>query len=348
MHRRTKLFIRCAACFVFIGIVAAGVLVWVGSTHPISQGVQKISVDTDPSTKEWRDRIKAVGATAAYQEFLAAYAMETPTEQHPRAHVFGRALYQTVGLDGVTVCDQHFNFGCFHEFLGLAIQERGLGIVPTLNEDCITKLKDNAPGCQHGLGHGIISYVGYDDKDLIKALEVCDKLRGQPPVGGCLGGEFMEYNLQTMLGDEAHIRPLHGDPYYPCDTLAEQFQDACYYEQPQWWLMLSWGDRGDQQKRGELFRRVGQWCAEAPRASLQRHCYLGIGNNAPPVVDWNEGKMVRECERMPTLDAEIDCRAAAAGAFFSKSTSQEAPWGTCNGLSAADYDRCVLIAQSPR
>ncbi len=125
------------------------------------------------------------------------------------AHFFGGALYKAIGLPGIMICDQRFNFG-------------------------------------------------YDYQNLLVALEACSSFRAQPEVGGCYGGVFMEYNLQTVLGDEGLYRPMNRKlgEHYPCSVLNKQYKSACYYEQPQWWqatLYDQWEDKG---KRYLMFEQT--------------------------------------------------------------------------------------------
>lgn len=320
------------------------------SSNVLMPRIKHATVDLRPEDEdedeEWQKRIETVGASTAYKEFLESHKNASPDKQHTGAHFFGGALYTAVGLSGIIICDQQFNFGCYHEFLGKAIQDKGLEIVSFLNDQCIDALNGNFIGCQHGIGHGVLGYTGYDAKGLREALMVCYKLRTQPVVGGCLGGVFMEYNMETMLGDEGRPRILDKTLgyHYPCNVLERQFQDACYYEQPQWWQALYADQWNNREKRDAMFQRMGRWCQEATGESLRQRCYKGIGNNAPPVVQWKSEGMIAVCKNMPNLDAEIECRAAAAGAFFDQDNS----WGICKGLSEKEYERCVRIAQSPR
>ena len=156
----------------------------------------------------------------------------------------------------------------------------------------------------------------------------------------------MEYNLQTLLGDEGKYRSLdftlgHN---YPCNTVERRFQDACYYEQPQWWQALYTDEWSNEEKREEMFRKIGMWCQEVGTTILQERCYKGIGNNAPPVAKWDREEVIRICKSMPNIDADINCLASAAGVFF----NQDHSWNMCNGISEDYYKRCVDIAKSPR
>ncbi len=153
--------------------------------------------------------------------------------QHTEAHIFGGALYATEGLNGISTCDARFSSGCFHEFIGRAIADDGLSVVTQLNTVCTNK-----GGCQHGIGHGLISYLGYSPEDLTKSIAICAGLPGEEMLDGCMGGSFMEYNMRTMLQvSNGAVRPATStkDLLDPCDRFSGEAQRSCMLYQPQWW-----------------------------------------------------------------------------------------------------------------
>ncbi len=314
--------------------------------------IKPANVSTAEKTDEkyWRDRIEEIGADSAYEEFLAKYAGISIGEQHTQAHIFGNALYKAAGLPGITVCDRNFNFGCYHEFIGWAVQEHGLSVASSLNENCLEKYESVALGCQHGIGHGVLASLGYDYENLAQALEVCGELRAQPEVGGCFGGAFMEYNLRTILGDESAPRPLDATlgRHYPCSRVETQYKNACYYEQPQWWQSLHFKDWGKKETRLPMFKHLGELCSQAKDLSYQIRCYRGIGTNAPPIVNSDLEEMKLVCQNMPNHTGEINCRAAAAGVFQEINQLYGKEWRMCEDLSESDKTECIRIAQSPR
>lgn len=79
----------------------------------------------------FKSLIDAAGPQKAYDEFKAVYQNDPFEIQHNAAHVMGRALYEKAGLDGFSICDATFAFGCYHAFLGLAIHEKGVGHLAT-------------------------------------------------------------------------------------------------------------------------------------------------------------------------------------------------------------------------
>ena len=146
----------------------------------------------------WQDRINSVGGALAYEEFKEFNygTIDSTNTRHAVAHEFGALLYQMEGLDALSVCDDAFFFGCHHAFLGEAISDHGVEAIHIMDEACNESFTDSA--CQHGIGHGLVSYYGYDRDDLDKALEQCGTLTDKGPAAGCGGGVFMEYNFRTM------------------------------------------------------------------------------------------------------------------------------------------------------
>ena len=222
----------------------------------------------------WDDRIQHIGPETAYSELIEQSGAYSKGALHEMAHEFGGALYRNVGLEGILVCDTQFDYGCYHEFLGKAIADQGVGILRELNEQCQSLLSE--PGfCQHGIGHGIQAHVGYEKSDLKEALRLCSALPGNDPIGGCIGGVFMEYNFRTMLAEESTLRE-DTSLSSPCQDLQGAQQDACLFWQPQWWHgSLGYG------KDESTFATLGEHC-RAVHNQLQDTsldtCLRGIGN----------------------------------------------------------------------
>jgi hypothetical protein len=321
-----------------------------GTQEPVRPDKENSTVSNKILEEYWLTRIEKVGGEKAYQEFFSAYLNETGSVQHTKSHLFGSALYKAEGLPGVSVCDQKFNFGCYHEFMGWAIREHGLDVAPSLNERCLDKHASEALGCQHGVGHGILASQGYEEKNLFDSLETCAKFRAQPAVGGCYGGVFMEFNLETILGDEGMFRDLNPTlgHHYPCSVVENQFKAACYYEQPQWWQAVFYKDWAATSTRLALFKKMGNWCNEAESSVLKTKCFLGLGNNAPAIINWNLDEMKMICLSMPIQSGRKECRGAAAAVMYGAPGPNRGQWRMCEDGTKEEYEECVSLAMSPR
>lgn len=214
------------------------------------------------------------GDTKGAVEVLYQYAENKNSQkQHDLAHQFGEDLYNYKGAKGLGYCTSEYNFGCYHEFLALAILEKGLSITQELNKTCQNKSL-NFFSCQHGLGHGILTYLGYEKESLHEALEVCLILKA-PPVNGCFGGVFMEYNMRTMIKSEIlGPRVASGDDLGElCNNVEDYAKKSCVYWISQWWQYifshLSYSDS---------FTKMGNLCLEFNN-DLHPYCFYGIGNN---------------------------------------------------------------------
>jgi hypothetical protein len=289
------------------------------------------------------------GGAAGYAAFARAVSEDPPAEQHTQAHYFGAALYEVEGIPALGVCDARFSYGCFHEFLGRAIAERGLSVVPDLNEGCIQTLVESPLSCQHGIGHGVLAYLGYDETALSKALEECRSLPYNDPIGGCYGGVFMEYNLQTMLGSEARLRQPGQDAagaYKPCAQLPFEYAHACSFWQPQWWHVVLFGGSAE----AAAFEHMGELCVGMTGSSavLRRACFEGIGNAVPPAANFQPAAAATLCDAAG-VDAlsRLQCRSLAANSLTVGGAGMQGNGqAVCAGLAGDALTYCSAYAHN--
>ncbi len=217
----------------------------------------------------WQERIKVVGGEAAYDEFVLSIASSSVRNQHDAAHIFGAALYAEMGAEGVVVCDERFSGGCFHQFMGEAITHQGASVVSKLAAACTST---NSIFCAHGVGHGLIAYVGYGRSDLDNALAGCGFF-GDEYLRSCYNGVFMEYEERTTLGPDAVDMPLKGNWYEPCDSLSGTKRSLCMFHQPKWWWDLL-VDRDHTEK--DIAKKMGELCTGAGKET--NVCFKGVGS----------------------------------------------------------------------
>jgi hypothetical protein len=293
----------------------------------------------------WEKAIRTNGGKEAYMEFGRAVKDLSPQVQHDNAHAFGGALFAIEGEKGLSVCDAQYSYGCFHEFLGRAIATLGLSSVNQLNQDCIDALGKQALSCQHGIGHGIVSALGYDFDALKKALELCAGLPYHDPIGGCYSGVFMEYNMRTMLGTDARSRPVEqGDLHYPCDVLDEAYQRACAFWSPQWWIDL-------QQQSGPEsvdIAAVGRLCDEFGEVDTIRSCYEGLGTLVPLHADFNADTARKLCESASAdTTRQLYCKSYAANSLFVGGSGKTGDaQAVCKDLDGPMFDYCSAYARN--
>lgn len=197
---------------------------------------------------------------------------------HVLAHAFGEALYKSVGLEGFAMCDEKFSYGCTHQFVGLAISDRGPPVVEDLARLCTERFGPTAIGCGHAMGHGIEGYYGYTLKDLHVSIPLCAAFKTEVTQEKCLTGVFMEYNLRGLetTGEAfARVRPFSdGNPFEPCDTLEGIYGRMCYHQLPLWWTnSTKWRDLDG------MFEASGERCRAlyAKGDAFAEYCFMGVG-----------------------------------------------------------------------
>jgi hypothetical protein len=320
-------------------LVGVGVLIWGGSLLA-PKDVQEQSIKTEPESY-WEGKIEELGSNKAYQEFAEAVKDRPVTRQHEAAHAFGGALYDIEKLQGISTCDARFSFGCYHEFMGRAIADNGLGIIPELNDICAQSNRTNQLACQHGIGHGIVSSIGYDEENLPLELSICRDLPYNDTIGGCYGGVFMEYNVRTMLGGTDIRQVENGNMFAPCDSLESEYLPACMFWQPQWWNQTLSNGSDDP----DAFRRMGESCVGmSTDRRLQNSCFQGIGNITPPSANFSPERTRALCETMPDEDAVLQCKNTAANSLAASASDRRGAEMVCKGLVEDALKTCLKYA----
>jgi hypothetical protein len=335
----------CIAVCVALALAVAG-LGFAWRTHASGVSLQAAQPVQDAY---WKSRIATVGGPAAYGEFADAIAQLNPGLQHQEAHIFGGALYEAEGIKGLSACDARFSYGCFHEFMGRAVAALGIGVVGQLNASCRQQFGGDWLACQHGIGHGLIAYLGYDETALNKALGICSSLPYNDPIGGCSGGAFMEYNMKTVLQGEgnanATIRSVDlKDPFTPCDSLPSAYQPSCYFWQAQWWDQI---DMQNGEPIDGIFAQLGQRCA-ALSGTLAERCFQGIGNITAPAANFDGTRSAALCDISSSNSVyQLYCRSFAANSLFEGNGGGTGDaQAVCVGLPGAQYAYCLAYAKN--
>ncbi|MBX4192237.1 hypothetical protein KW798_02000 [Candidatus Parcubacteria bacterium] len=289
----------------------------------------------------WEERIKTVGGAAAYEELAGLIANFSVSQQHQATHIFGGTLYQTLGINGLAVCDTRFNYACYHEFLGQAISDLGISSVIDLNQKCFDLVKTSPLACQHGIGHGALSYFGYDEPALKQALDTCKSLPFRDEIGGCYNGVYMEYSLQTMLAEEGTTRELVDDNWLaPCDSVDEEYLSACAYSQPQWWNVTM---RSMQHTSEQNAVQIGKLCTQFKSAAISKRCFDGYGVIVPSDKNFDPLLTRELCNAVSDNKLyQLYCKASAGNAITTSSKQD----GTllCDGLTDTYLEYCMVYA----
>ena len=326
---------------VAVTMFAGAAYLWASPPTALSQaGFATLGIDA--REEYWRERITSVGGPRAYHEFAAYVADETAPSKHLNAHAFGTALYDAVGLAGITTCDGLFSYGCFHAFMIRAVETEGVEAAQGLHTACTDTLGSTAEQCQHGIGHGLLGIIGYGFQDLDEALRVCDGLTPiSNRIGGCAGGVFMEYGLRGMqgLGLAAHRPFIADEALEPCASLSlPDYRASCAYWQPMWW-METHPERGDDEA---MARTMGQWCRTLSDGdtATYRSCIAGITNRIQLLTDEDPAGVAGICTLVTdTPDMREYCQRMSAqryNVYYPLDFSLRA----CDGLSEEARQRC--------
>lgn len=290
-------------------------------------------------TQRWNTIFAKKSTHDAYAEFLKAGGNMPYYEAHGLSHVVGAILYERLGEKGMSACTADFGFGCYHGFVGAALAARGLADVGLLTDACATVSDAHtAFGCVHGLGHGILAYVGNDR--LEDALERCEPINARwgSSVGGCYGGVFMEYNYNTMRSaDGVELRPY--DPARfdePCRDIDGRFGPACYYELPSWWQ--AWLDDASTTK-AQQFAEIGARCERSDDQQLRRACFRGVGNVVGALGGGNAETMLSWCGTQPAAGRGL-CRIEALGHLFETEEGRGRIKALCESGVVSDIQIC--------
>ncbi len=319
---------------VCIGIILAGSACVVYANRLVSNSKSTPS-SVGGLRSEMQQSIKKQGGENAYAVFKDEYAGKTFDEQHNAAHLFGEMLFDVEGLKGLTVCDSDLNFGCYHGYLSKAISKEGLNVISRLDNVCATAEGIAPTACQHGIGHGIVEYMGH--AHLSEALLACDKTNQPNPLAGCTSGVFMEYNVplnvlpNNMLATAPRKLSDRSKPYDVCPTLDQRFQSSCYHELPQWWLQVYSDD----------FKVLASLCDSAPGDSFQNACFGGVGQIIASSAGYEVEKTKEFCSLMPTEHRRNECLYAGAKAFSFNIGDTKHAEELCNVLPDTMKEHCL-------
>lgn len=320
-----------------IGLAAALVLLlfMLGTSHSSHTTSARYS-DSDPAYNKafWVEELNKKGARDAYAGFRTRNQEAPFARQHFSAHVMGELLAEELGTDGISVCDASFGFGCYHGFFGRLIAERGTDSIRELDAKCVEAFGPLGTGCQHGIGHGILEYVGYDD--INAALELCDMTTSAAPLLGCSSGVFMEYHERLGQATEGYMpegREFNpADPYDPCTVTRTSDLDACYYGLGLWYRA----------EFGTEYQKIGQLCADLPDHA-RTHCFLGVGSSIAPLEGYSLPTSLSACATYSSDDA-LACRAGVSWAFYADPPQRELADDACAYPDQGSQEACLQLA----
>lgn len=297
-------------------------------------GVAYDAEDPTYNVAYWEARIAKNGAEAAFSEFKERNRLASDTRQHLSAHVMGELIFAARGTEGIAVCDAEFGFGCYHGFFGRAISEGGEASIPELDAACVAAFGPLGSGCQHGIGHGVLEYVGYEN--VTKALELCEGTTRPSPLLGCPSGVFMEYNTPLVGAGDGLVpssRAVTAETVYePCTSVPSAFQGSCYFQLGQWLAPSLSEDLG----------KLGRICTNLP-TNARMHCFLGAGEGVAFLSRYDVTSSRALCASFTEGEDELSCRAGVSWALFSTKAGGALVKEACAYEDDAKEARCLSL-----
>lgn len=293
----------------------------------------------------WKQYLQTHSAIDTYVRFKQVYnTEENGTALHTAGHLIGGILYDAVGTKAFRICDQSFYYGCVHEAVGRIVSTEGVDIVRELNDQC-----DGVSGCQHGIGHGLVSYMGYTPDRLRAALSVCHDIGSVDPQDGCYGGIFMEYNMRTTLSvDGVPIRQAEPDDLagQVCVDVPEYAKAACYFWLPQWFMVSRYSSLDNK------VEFAAEECNTVSNMTLRSTCYKGLGYE---IVSYekNPSEIKRLCSQaLPDTDTSafmVECTSGAAASLASAGVSPQDSVKVCSDLNiVSEIQHCEYYGSHPQ
>ncbi len=265
------------------------------------------------------------------------------TQCHPLSHAIGRYDFSRYGKigDAFEQCDFTCQSGCYHgvmERMFFTDAEIAKGIQHLSYEDFKTRLpgicdrtKFSNPtdtqifNCLHGVGHAVLYSIDYN---LQAALDSCDLLATDYERNACYGGVFME-NITAFDSSKRDLK--HDDYYYPCDKVAEKYQEQCWMLQTSTLLEF-----------GVPWEQISDICNSLKAHNLA--CFNSMGRDLSNFVRQGQTDMVVSiCQRYPGEYA-TKCIAGTIFSIMDVAQDGKISYPFCNALDSRYLEDCYSQA----
>lgn len=303
-------------------VAAAGILFGYVQSVPPASYIHDGSFQYDEAVAYWQAAILKIGPDKAYDAMVRAGKSFGPSpNQHTLAHSFGEALYRTGGTSYVSYCKNgDFLYGCYHQFIGLALEEHGVAAMKGLKAACESGTSSTG-ACAHGIGHALLTAQGYSFTGLQEALQICATTYDESGNRGiCADGVFMEYNLEnitTLTGTQSTRQYADDAGYGICTRIDRQFANECMYELPLWWRIAVFASTTPLPER---FKGMGAMCLASGAAytKLIPACFLGVGYIAAEQSSFSVESIKILCAAAggANAKAEVECLAGAGKRYY--------------------------------
>jgi hypothetical protein len=290
--------------------------------------------DADVLRAEYKTLIEKFGGVGALEYFSQEQSKVESSKQHIRAHYFGEMLYKVSGPRSLVTCSSDFGFGCIHGFLIYFIGDRGTEAVKEANSICISTYGALGTGCTHGIGHGIVEFLG--NTDVKRALSYCSLTTQIRPLLGCTSGVFMEYFTPAGGGDGRPTTRVFDvkNPFDICPTIPTEFQQSCFYEVVAWW---------DQVLNGDI-PMMASFCESITTKKHRQPCLLGLGYVAGQRTYPDIDAAKKSCEFLKVKNDRVFCTAGVGWRHVQEKSDQTKGEYACRDFTGQDRNTCVTYS----
>ncbi len=252
---------------------------------------------------------------------------------HQPAHRAGHLGYEQLGDHALIEYSPECQSGYYHGVMEAYFKDHGTNnLAESFTNLCPSNLNDFFEHqCVHGIGHGLMAWSNYE---LLDALAGCDMLPRRQD--SCWTGVFME-NLSAQIAKgnqngsvgstDIHLTKYlkDEDPLYPCDGIADKYQNSCYFLQTSRMLQIF----------GQDFKKVAASCATAPEI-YQPSCFGSMGRDVGGNFPTDNERQIRECGYVSTQPNKILCLNGAVQNSF---------WDPSGQTQAIDFCTRLVDAQ---
>lgn len=266
------------------------------------------------------------------QTIAQLHALETKFGScHQPAHRAGHLGYQQLGDHALIEYSPECQSGYYHGVMEAYFKDHGTS---NLSESFTTLCPSNLNSffehqCVHGIGHGLMAWSNYELPD---ALAGCDQLPRRQD--SCWTGVFMENlsaqiakgNQNSSVGStDVHVTKYlkDEDPLYPCDGIADKYQNSCYFLQTSRMLQIF----------GQDFKKVAASCATAP-IIYQPSCFGSMGRDVGGNFPTDNQRQITECGYVSTESNKMLCLNGAVQNSFWDPSGQERAIDFCTRLTS--------------
>jgi plastocyanin len=256
----------------------------------------KITTIKEVDEKELTLLLRAAGKDQVMEKLLKDSGNGKLVDCHQPAHTIGRNSYKIYGAKAFLQIKFDCNSGFIHGAMEQFLVENGTTNLASKIQALCDKFTTSFSKfeCLHGVGHGVMAY---EDYDLPESLGACQNLSDTFAKQSCYGGVFME-NIIASQGQgglwQHQTKWVSNDPFFPCNSMGQEFQFQCYLMQTSRMLTLEKYD----------FKKVGELCNQLDEQKTT--CFQSLGRDISGYTLNDSLKTDQLCQLVPS-DSYQDC-----------------------------------------